>query len=123
MDEVKQYRPEGYDRPVTRIGDEAASELTNAAASRPKIEPKEIKPMASDFPSADRLLSLLDGEPKPVTRPADDYVSPGIKSQAKTQERTIIDSWTPRKDNGLEQLKNGRKPVKDFYYDSDPFER
>ena len=26
MDEVRQYRPEGYDRPATRISDEAASE-------------------------------------------------------------------------------------------------
>lgn len=123
MDEVKQYRPEGYDRPATRISDEAASEMSSAASIRPKIEPKDIKPMAADFPSADRLLSLLDGEAKPVTRPSDDYVSPGIKAKAKPEERTIIDSWTPRKDNGEEQLKNGRKPVKDFYYDSDPPKR
>ncbi len=123
MDEVKQYRPEGYDRPATRISDEAASEMSNAASSRPKIELKDIKPMAADFPNADSLLSLLEREPKPVTRPSDTMVSPGIKSQAKPEERTIIDNWAPRKDNGAEQLKNGRKPVKDFYYDSEPAKR
>jgi hypothetical protein len=123
MDQPKQYRPEAYDKPVDRISDEAARELADAKTIRPIIDADRIKPMNPDFVSNESLLKLLDGGNKQESGPSDVMVSPGLKSRAKSEEKTIIDNWDPRKDNGEEQLKNGRKPVKDFYIDEMPVKR
>ncbi len=115
MDQVKQAQLDRYEQPVTRLGDEASQGMSNPTGIRPLIEADRNKQITGDFVSAENLLKKLLGEDKPVIRPSDERVSPGIKLRSNTEEKTIIDNWNPNKDNGADQLKNGRKPVKDFY--------